>query len=49
MSLNAKAALSIVLLVLCMIVLIFGSAGTLNFGEGWLYLVVFVGASARRC
>jgi protein-S-isoprenylcysteine O-methyltransferase Ste14 len=45
MSLNQKAALSLILFTLVLGVLIFVPAGTLFFWRGWLFLAVFVGAS----
>jgi protein-S-isoprenylcysteine O-methyltransferase Ste14 len=44
-SLAARALLSLVALAAVMTLLVFGTAGTLRYWQGWLYLAVFFGAS----
>jgi protein-S-isoprenylcysteine O-methyltransferase Ste14 len=44
-SLAARALLSLVVLATVMTLLVFGTAGTVRYWQGWLYLAVFFGAS----
>jgi protein-S-isoprenylcysteine O-methyltransferase Ste14 len=44
-SLAARALLSLVVLATVMMLLVFGTAGTVRYWQGWLYLAVFFGAS----
>ncbi len=44
-SLAARALFSLVVLAVVMGLLVFGSAGTVRYWQGWLYLAVFFGAS----
>ena len=44
--LNARAWLSLAVLALIMGLLLFASAGTLRYWQGWIYLSLFVGMSA---
>jgi len=46
MTLDAKAWLSLLLLALAMGLLVFVPAGTLRYWQAWVYLAVFLGASA---
>ena len=45
-NLGAKAWLSLVLLAAAMGLLLFVAAGTVHYWQGWLYLAIFIGASA---
>lgn len=45
-NLNLKAWFALAALAVAMGVLAFASAGTLNYWQGWVYLVIFFGASA---
>jgi len=44
-SLATRALLSLVVLATVMTLLVFGTAGTVRYWQGWLYLAVFFGAS----
>src|SRR5262244_1499031 len=44
--LNLKAWFALAALAVAMGALVFASAGTLNYWQGWVYLVIFFGASA---
>ena len=44
--LNVKAWLSLAALAVVMGLLVFASAGTLSYWQGWVYLAIFFGASA---
>jgi protein-S-isoprenylcysteine O-methyltransferase Ste14 len=44
--LNVKAWLALAALAVVMGLLVFGSAGTVSYWEGWVYLAIFFGASA---
>ena len=45
MSLNARAWLALVVVTLVMCALLFGSAGTIRYWQGWIYVAIFVLAS----
>ena len=44
-SLAARALFSLVVLAAVMALLVFGTAGTVRYWQGWVYLAVFFGAS----
>ena len=46
MSLNARAWLALVVLVVVMSLLLFGCAGTARYWQAWVYLAIFTAASA---
>jgi protein-S-isoprenylcysteine O-methyltransferase Ste14 len=46
LSLNTKAGISLVVLTLVMGLLLFIPAGTVRYGQAWVYLILFTGASA---
>jgi len=46
MTLNARAWLSLIILLTVMCVLLFGTAGTLQYWQAWIYVAIFGGAAA---
>ncbi|HYV68080.1 MAG TPA: hypothetical protein VE964_17695, partial [Myxococcales bacterium] len=46
MTLNARAWLSLIILLAVMCVLLFGTAGTLQYWQAWIYVAIFGGAAA---
>ena len=44
MSLTVKALLGLFFLAVAVSVLLFAAAGTMDYWQGWLFLVVFIGA-----
>jgi len=45
-SLNARAWLSLAMLAAVMALMLFVAAGTLRYWQGWIYLAIFIGATA---
>src|SRR5262245_36303374 len=46
MTLDARAWLALIIVTTVMCALLFGTAGTLRYGQAWVYVSIFVGASA---